>query len=169
MTKRLLTAGLVAAGLTGFVMASQWGYAAERPAYPVPASPEMMQLVRDEHDLVADMIKAQLIAERDRYAEHRTAISATPSAVGPASVPRTPSSVRGRPKQLRRGSHNARNDDAASPRRSPASPGLPELRSCPALCADRSGNARGCRTPDLQLPGMQPLDHGISGRAFLVE
>ena len=96
MAKRLLTAGLVAVGLTGFVMASQWGYAAERPAYPVPAGPEMMQLVRDEHDLVADMIKAQLAAEHDRYAEQRTAISATPSAVGSASVPRTPSSVRGR-------------------------------------------------------------------------
>ena len=96
MAKRLLTAGLVAVGLTGFVMASQWGYAAEPPAYPVPASSEMMQLVRDEHDLVADMIKAQLVAERDRYAEQRTAISATPSAVGPASVPRTSSSVRGR-------------------------------------------------------------------------
>ena len=96
MAKRLLTAGLVAVGLTGFVMASQWGYAAEPPAYPVPASPEMMQLVRDEHDLVADMIKAQLVAERDRYAEQRTAISATPSAVGSASVPRAPSSVRGR-------------------------------------------------------------------------
>jgi hypothetical protein len=96
MTKRLLTAGMVAVGLTGFVMASQWGYAAEPPAYPVPASPEMMQLVRDEHDLVADMIKAQLAAERDRYAEQRTTISATPSAVGSASVPRAPSSVRGR-------------------------------------------------------------------------
>ncbi len=64
MTKRVLTAGLVAAGLTGFVMASQGGYAAERPAYPVSASPEKMQLVRGEHDLVADMIKAQLAAER---------------------------------------------------------------------------------------------------------
>jgi hypothetical protein len=96
MTKRLLTAGLVAVGLTGFVMASQWGYAAERPAYPVPATPEMMQLVRDEHNLVADMIKAQLVAERDRYAEQRTAISASPSAVGSASAPRAPSSVRGR-------------------------------------------------------------------------
>jgi hypothetical protein len=31
--------------------------------YPVPATPEMMQLVRDEHDLIADMIKAQLAAE----------------------------------------------------------------------------------------------------------
>ena len=72
MTKRLLTVGLVAVGLTGFVMASQWGYAAEPPAYPVPATPEMMQLVRDEHDLVADMIKAQLAAERNRYAEQRS-------------------------------------------------------------------------------------------------
>jgi hypothetical protein len=93
MTKRFLSLGLVAAGLTGFVMASQWGYAAEPPAYPVPATPEMMQLVRDEHDLVAEMIKAQLAAERDRYAEQRTAITATPSAVGAASAPRA---VRGR-------------------------------------------------------------------------
>ena len=60
-------------------MASQWGHAAEPPAYPVRATPEMMQLVRDEHDLVADMIKAQLAAERDRYAEQRTAITATPT------------------------------------------------------------------------------------------
>jgi hypothetical protein len=96
MTKRFLTLGLVAFGLTGFVMATQWGYAAEPPAYPVPATPELMQLVRDEHDLVADMVKAQLAAERDRYAEQRTAITATPSAVGTASAPRAPSSVRGR-------------------------------------------------------------------------
>ena len=64
MAKRLLTLGLVAVGLTGLPMASQWGHAAEPPAYPVRATPEMMQLVRDEHDLVADMIKTQLAAER---------------------------------------------------------------------------------------------------------
>ena len=93
MTKRSLTLGLVAVGLTGFVMASQWGYAAEPPAYPVPATPEMMQLVRDEHDLVADMVRTQLAAERDRYAEQRTAITAIPNAVG---TPRARSSVRGR-------------------------------------------------------------------------
>jgi hypothetical protein len=96
MTRRLLTLGLVAVGLIGFVMASQWGYAAEPPTYPVPATPEMMQLVRDEHDLVADLIKDQLAAERDRYAEQRTAITAPPSAVGVASAPRAPSSMRGR-------------------------------------------------------------------------
>ena len=55
--KRLLTAGLLAVGFTGFVMASQWGYAAEPPAYPVATTPEMMQLLRDEHDLVAEMIR----------------------------------------------------------------------------------------------------------------
>ena len=169
MTKRLLTAGLVAVGLTGFVMASQWGYAAEPPAYPVPATPEMMQLVRDEHDLVADMIKAQLAAERDRYAEQRTAITATPNAVGPASVPPRPVFRAWPPKQLRRCPDDARNNDAAFLRRSPALPGLPELRPRPALCANRSGNERARRTPDLQLPGMQPLDHGIGRRISLEE
>ena len=95
-TKRLFSAALVAVGLTGFVMASQWGNAAEPPAYPVPATTEMMQLVRDEHDLVADMTKTQLAAERDRYAEQRTAITGSPSAAGVASAPRAPSSMRGR-------------------------------------------------------------------------
>ena len=94
MTKRLFTLALVAVGLTGFVMASQWGHAAEPPAYPVRATPEMMQLVRDEHDLVADMIKAQLAAERDRYAEQRTAITATPAEA--ASAPPQTSSTDGR-------------------------------------------------------------------------
>ncbi len=96
MTKRLLTLGFVSVGLTGFVMASQWGYAAEPPAYPARATPEMMQLVRDEHDLVADMIKAQLAAERDRYAEQRTAVTATPAIVKPVSEPSRPSFTDGR-------------------------------------------------------------------------
>jgi hypothetical protein len=92
-SKRLLSAGLLAVGLTGFVTVSQWGYAAEPPAYPVPATPEMMQLVRDEHDLVAEMIRGQLAAERDRYNEPRTAIS---TASVPRQGDRTPSTVRGR-------------------------------------------------------------------------
>jgi hypothetical protein len=97
MTKRLLfTIGLITAGLTGFVMASQGGYAAEPSAYPVPATPELMQLVRDEHDLVADMIRAQQAAERDRYTEQRTAVTTTPAAAGSVSIPRPPSSIRSR-------------------------------------------------------------------------
>ena len=38
MRSRLLTLGLVAVGLAGFVMASQWGYAAEPPAYSCATS-----------------------------------------------------------------------------------------------------------------------------------
>ena len=98
MAKRsgLLSAGLLAVALTGFV--SQWGHAAEPPAYPVRASSESMQLLRDEHDLMAEMIKGQLAAERERYKELRTAINAP--AVGATSVSRpsghAPASVRGR-------------------------------------------------------------------------
>jgi hypothetical protein len=98
---RLVSAGLLAGSLTMILMANQWGHAAEPPAYPVPATAELMQLLRDEHDLVADMIKAQLAAERDRYAEQRTVVNAAPSAVKRASAPPqseriSASSLRGR-------------------------------------------------------------------------
>jgi hypothetical protein len=78
-TKHLLSAVLLAVGLTGFVMPSQWGYAAEPPANAARATPEMMRLLRDEHDLVAEMIRGQLAAERDRYKEQRTAVSTAPN------------------------------------------------------------------------------------------
>jgi len=85
-SKRLLSATLLAViGCTGFVMASQWGHAAEPPPYPVRATFESMQLLRDEHDLVAQMIEGQLAAEREQYREHRTAINAP--GVGAASLP----------------------------------------------------------------------------------
>jgi hypothetical protein len=77
-TKRLLAAGLLAVGLTGYVMPSQWGYAAEPPANPARATREIIQLLRDEHDLVAEMIRGQLAAERERYKEQRTAVSTAP-------------------------------------------------------------------------------------------
>ena len=95
--KRLVSAGLIAVGVSGLVMASQWGHAAEPPAYPVPATPEMMQLLRVEHDLVAEMIRGQLAAERDRYTEQRMAVSTTTtsSAVAPQGD-RARLTVRGR-------------------------------------------------------------------------
>ena len=40
-----------------------------------PATPETMQLLRGEHDLVAEMIKAQLTAEQTQYSEQKTANS----------------------------------------------------------------------------------------------
>jgi hypothetical protein len=81
MTKRqrLLTAGLPMVGGTGFAMATQWGHAAERPDQSVPATAEMMSLMREEHELVAQMIRAQLAVERDIYEEQRTAVDTRPN------------------------------------------------------------------------------------------
>jgi hypothetical protein len=48
----------VAALLLSYV---EWGHTAETPLVSVsPASPEMMQLLRDEHGLVADMLRVQI-------------------------------------------------------------------------------------------------------------
>jgi hypothetical protein len=53
----------------------------------------MMQLLRDEHDLVAEMIRGQRAAERDRYKEQRTAVNTVSNA---RQGDRTPSAMRGR-------------------------------------------------------------------------
>jgi hypothetical protein len=51
----------VAALLLSYVA---WGHTAEAPLVRVTAaSPEMMQLLRDEHGLVADMLKLQMTKE----------------------------------------------------------------------------------------------------------
>ena len=78
-SQRLLSrfaAGLLASSLSGFLMNGQWGHAAEPPAYPTPASLEMMQLLSDEHGLVADMVKAQLVTER-KDLSRQTTVSST--------------------------------------------------------------------------------------------
>ena len=54
------TAVLFASVIAGIPLSLQWGHAAEPPLVKVtPASPEMMQLLRDEHGLVGDMLKVQ--------------------------------------------------------------------------------------------------------------
>jgi len=65
---RLATTGALATIIGGFLSGYQWGHAAEsRPAaHTIPASREMMQLLRDEHELVANMVKAQLASEQAR-------------------------------------------------------------------------------------------------------
>jgi hypothetical protein len=46
--------------IAGVLLSYQWGQAAEPPLVKVTlASPEMMQLLRDEHALARDMLKAQ--------------------------------------------------------------------------------------------------------------
>jgi hypothetical protein len=100
MTKRqrLLSAGLLMVGVTGFAMATQWGHAAERPDQSVPATPEMMSLLRDEHELVAQMIRAQLAVERDSYEELRTAVDTRPNVSVSDQDDRRPISVPSRRK-----------------------------------------------------------------------
>jgi hypothetical protein len=71
-------AALVSRFDTG-LLASGLGGVAEPPTSPVPASLEMMQLLRDEHGLVANMVKVQLATERGELHSQRAA-SAGPDA-----------------------------------------------------------------------------------------
>jgi hypothetical protein len=96
--KRLPSAGLLMVGVSGFAVATQWGHAAERANQSGPATAEMMLLLRDEHELVGQMIRAQLAAERDRYEEQRTAVVATPDVSGSDQDNRRPISVPNRRK-----------------------------------------------------------------------
>ena len=60
---RVLSAGMLFSIVGGFSLSSQSCHAVEPSlGKGTPASPEIMQLVRDEHALVAKMIKAQLAA-----------------------------------------------------------------------------------------------------------
>ena len=58
---RLLTAVMLA-GVGGLLfLSSQWARMAEAPRdQATPASLEMMQLLHDEHQLIGEMVKAQL-------------------------------------------------------------------------------------------------------------
>ena len=69
--------GSVGGGLAGIVIA-EWRQAPGQPVYPVRATPEMMQLSRDEHDLIAEMIRVQLAAEQSQFQKQKVAASATP-------------------------------------------------------------------------------------------
>jgi len=64
VTARLLTAVMFAGVIGGLLLSNQWNIRVEplqlETSRATPASPEMMQLLRDEHGLVADMVKAQL-------------------------------------------------------------------------------------------------------------
>ena len=58
---RLLTTGLLAMGIGGLLFSGQWHRTIKpSPSQVTTAPPGMMRLVRDEHDLVADMVRTQL-------------------------------------------------------------------------------------------------------------
>jgi hypothetical protein len=70
---RFLATGALASVIGGFSLSNQLGRLADPPVTQASRlSPEMMQLVRDEHGLVANMIKAQLAAEKQP--PNRTAV-----------------------------------------------------------------------------------------------
>ena len=78
-SERLLSrfaAALLTSLLSGFLMNGQWGHAAEPPAFPTSGSLEMMQLLSEEHALVADMVKAQRATER-KDLSRQTTVSST--------------------------------------------------------------------------------------------
>jgi hypothetical protein len=83
---------------SGLAMATQWGHAAERADREATATTEMMLLLRAEHELAAQMIEAQLAAERDDHWAQRTAVGATLSVSMPDQDDRRPISVPSRRK-----------------------------------------------------------------------
>jgi hypothetical protein len=70
VTARLLTAVMFAGVIGGLLLSNQWNLRVEplqvQASRATPASPEMMRLLRDEHDLVAQMVKAQFAATKRR-------------------------------------------------------------------------------------------------------
>ena len=68
---RLLTTVMFASVIGGLLLSNQWDLRVEPlkalAGRATPASPEMMRLLRDEHDLVAEMIKAQLAVSESSF------------------------------------------------------------------------------------------------------
>jgi hypothetical protein len=59
-----LGAAALASVIAGVLVSYEWGHTAEsRLVRVTPASPEMMQLLGDEHGLMTDMLKVQLAKE----------------------------------------------------------------------------------------------------------
>jgi len=62
---KFLGAAAFASVIAGALVSDEWGHTAEsRLVRVTPASPAMMQLLRDEHGLMADVLKAQVANER---------------------------------------------------------------------------------------------------------
>ena len=122
-------------GLTGLVMPSQWGYAAEPGDNRISATPEMMQLLRDEHDLVAEMIRGQLLrSETGTKSKERQSIPYPTH--GRMIAPRLRCVAAATADGCR---DDLRNNDAALLRPLRALRRVPKLRPRTAPCADRSG------------------------------
>jgi hypothetical protein len=65
LLSRFLGTAVLASVIGGTLLNFEWSHAAGPPVMQVtPASVEMMQILRDEHGMMTNMIKAQLSTER---------------------------------------------------------------------------------------------------------
>jgi hypothetical protein len=56
------SSGMLASVVGRLLLSSQWDHTVGQPlSRATPATPEIVRLVRDEHDLVAGMVKEQLV------------------------------------------------------------------------------------------------------------
>jgi hypothetical protein len=82
---RLLTAVMFVSVIGGLLLSNEWNLRAERlqvgAGKATPASPEMMGLLREEHGLVAEMIKAQLAVSAGGFASNPIAAPARRQAI----------------------------------------------------------------------------------------
>ena len=61
-----LGAAALASVIAGLLVSHELSHTAEERLVKVtPASPEMMQVLRDEHGLIADMVKVQIANEKE--------------------------------------------------------------------------------------------------------
>jgi len=65
LLSRFLGTAVLASVIGGMLLSFEWSHAAGPPVVQgTPASVEMMQVLRDEHGLMTNMIKAQLSTDR---------------------------------------------------------------------------------------------------------
>lgn len=61
---RILSTAALVSLTVGLLLSYQWDHTATPLLKVTPASPEMMQLLRDEHRLIANMVKLQIASEQ---------------------------------------------------------------------------------------------------------
>lgn len=65
LLSRFLGTAVLASVIGGMLFSFEWSHSAGPPVMQVtPASVEMMQVLRDEHGLMVNMVKAQLATQR---------------------------------------------------------------------------------------------------------
>jgi hypothetical protein len=77
LLSRFLSAAVLAGVIGSLLVSYQWSHAAA-PSPAAPASAAMMQLLRDEHGLVAMMVSTRLATEKQQLAAGAGRVAAGP-------------------------------------------------------------------------------------------